>query len=469
MLDSVIDAAGTVYMSIVKATFGRRARDAVTGERRRSSFAPHGWRKRLGWYHVYLAAMISLIVALCYKMTGIGTLAMLVLATGVWVGRQNLTKVNLGLIVALLYVADATTTAFLVSFQAGVYRSAQFFVIGACLVGVFAYSYRLRSEDATRMLKIVGVACCVIFAHLIIYHFIQGRYITWKYLYDTKVIISLTVFIAFALKDQLTRYVPFPVIIMVLSTLVIMSAERKALLLLVMLLLFANIGISRKVSIFGGGAVVLMLVAVLGLDGGYLYSKLQASSANYREVSDRYFTTVHNIGDYSDIIRDFTNRKAWQLFEENPWFGIGATGYWEWANATYGRTSGLAMNVHGEVHRIPAEGGIVGMIIVATYLIVVGWRTGHFAFLRRQRDNSSLERAPFYMFLYVICYAYAEALDSAILLLIGLAGAVSARLPAPTLDVFVQRTRHTGRTAVPLRASQRSRLEPSLVKRLARR
>ena len=213
----------------------------------------------------------------------------------------------------------------------------------------------------------------------------------------------------------------------------------------------------------------MFVVAITGLDGGFLYGKLQASSENYTEVSDRYFTTVHNIGDYSDIIRDFTNRKAWALFKENPWFGIGATGYWEWANAMYGQSSGLAMNVHGEVHRVPAEGGIVGIMIAATYAIVVGWRTFFFAFIRPDRNGSSLERAPFYLFLYVVCYAYAEALDSAILLLIGLIGVVSARLPNPALDVFARRKRRQDQIALFTGRGRLRRTEPNLVRRLARR
>jgi len=452
-------------MSIARALLGRQGRNDLPGEKRHRGLL--GLRNRIGWDQIYLGTSVLLLVALCYKLAVLWTLAFLILAAGCWTGRRYLTKVNFALIIALLYVADATTTAFLVSTQAGVYRTAQFVLISASLVGIFAHSCKMQPADCLRVLKIFAVVSCLIFSHLIIYHVLSGRYITWKYLADTKIIISLTVFLCFSLKDQLTKRVPFLAILAILTLLIIMSAERKALLLLAVLLLFSNLPVYYRIAIFLVAPLILIIVAVLGIDGGYLYSKFQASSENYAELSDRYFMTVHNIGDLSNIIREFTNRQAWQLFEDNPWFGIGATGYWEWANAMYGRGNGLAMNVHGEVHRIPAEGGIVGMIIAATYIAVIGWRTGHFAFLRASRSGSSLERTPLYMLLYVMCYAYAEAIDSAMLVLIGLAGVVSARLPPATIDTFVRRRPpSTRKVSIPMSARHQRH---SLVRRLAGR
>lgn len=454
-------------MSIARALLRRPGRNHPTGERRHGALTVRGLRSQIGWDEIYLGTFILLLVALCYKLSVLWTLAFLVLAAGCWTGRRHLTKVNFALIIGLLYVADATTTAFLVSFQAGVYRTAQFLLIAASLVGIFAYSWKMQADDCLRALKIVAVVSCIIFSHLIIYHVMSGRYLTWKYLADTKIIISLTVFLCFALRDQLIKRIPFVVILAALTLLIIMSAERKALLLLAVLLLFSNVPLSSRIAIFVTAPILLTLVAVLGIDGGYLYGKFQASSASYAELSDRYFLTVHNIGDLSNIIREFTNRQAWHLFEDNPWLGIGATGYWEWATTMYGRGSGLAMNVHGEVHRIPAEGGVVGIAIAATYIAVIGWRTSHFAFLRRERTGTSLERTPLYLLLYVMCYAYAEAIDSAMLVLIGLAGVVSARLPSATIDPFVRRRPPSERkVSIPMAARQH---RPNAVRRLVGR
>lgn len=454
-------------MSITRTLLGRGVRDQVSGRKPARRLAIKSLRSQFGLNEFYLATFTLLIFALCYKFAIIWTIAFMVLAAGCWSGRQHLTKINFALVIALIYVGDATITAFLVSFQAGVYRSAQFILIAASLIGVFAQSFKMRSPDALRVLKVVGLASCIIFAHLIIYHIMAGRYITWKYLSDTKTIISLTVFLCFALRDQIARRVPFLLVLTILAALIIMSAERKALLLMAVLLLSSNMSVSTKTVILVAAPITLVLVAVFGIDGGYLYNKFQASSASYAELSDRYFTTVHNIGDFSNVIREFTNRKAWQLFEQNPWFGIGATGYWEWATAAYGRGSGMAMNVHGEVNRVPAEGGIVGIIIAIMYISVIGWRTGHFAFLRSGRTASSLERTPLYLLLYVMCYAYAEAIDSAMLVLIGLAGVVSARLPSPTFDVLIRRKPPASRKLSLPAIVQRP--QPTLVRRLAGR
>ncbi|WP_121119746.1 O-antigen ligase family protein [Croceibacterium ferulae] len=453
-------------MSIVKTLLGRNGRNQSSGRRHAGSLLLGSVRK-IGWNEVYLGTFVLLLVALCYKLVVTWTLAFIILAGGCWSGRRYITKINASLVVGLLYVADATTTAFLVSTSAGIYRTAQFLLIAGSLVGIYAYSFQMKSEDALRVVKVVAAASCLIFAHLIIHHVMMGRYITWKYLYDTKLVISLTVFVAFALRDQIVKYIPFLVVLAILIVLVIMSAERKALLLMAVLLVFSNMAVSTRLLLCIVGPVLLVTIAILGLDGGYLYGKYQASSANYTELSDRYFTTVHNIADYSNIIREFVNRRAWQLFQENPWFGVGATGYWDWATTAYGRGSGLAMNVHGEVHRIPAEGGIVGLTIAAVYIVTIAWRTGHFAFLRRARTGSSLERTPFYLLLYVMCYAYAEAIDSAMLVLIGLAGVVSARLPSPTINVFLKRRPPSERRLTIPAIAHRS--QPTFLRRLVRR
>lgn len=453
-------------MSIVKTLLGRNGRVRSSG-RKHGGAVLLGRVRNVGWNEVYIVTLIVLLIALCYKLVIAWTLAFIVLAGGCWSGRRHITKINAALIIGLLYVADATTTAFLVSTSAGIYRTAQFLLIAGALVGMYAFSFQMKSEDALRVLKVVAVASCLIFAHLIIHHLMIGRYITWKYLYDTKLVISLTVFVAFALRDQIIKYIPFLAVLAILALLIIMSAERKALLLMAVLIVFSNMAISTRVLLCIVGPLLLVSIAVLGLDGGYLYEKYQASSANYTDLSDRYFTTVHNIADYSNIIREFVNRRAWQLFQENPWFGVGATGYWDWATSAYGRGSGLAMNVHGEVHRIPAEGGIVGLTIAALYVIIIGWRTGHFAFVRRARSGSSLERTPLYLLLYVLCYAYAEAIDSAMLVLIGLAGVVAARLPSPTLDVFIKRRPPSERT--PLVPSIAQRPQTNFLRRLVHR
>lgn len=401
-----------------------------------------------GLFEVYLGAFLLLIIALCYKMFALGIVSLAVLSLGVWTARENLRHFNILLLISLLYIADATVTAFLVSSREGLLRSVQFAFIAGGLMGVFAHSWNLRHDQLQRAIKWVALISAAIFVHLIMYHMYIGRYNTWKYLSDTKTVISLMVFLCFALKDWTSRRIPFAVVMVVLPALVIMSAERKALLLFAVAAAFSTLKWSTKVAVLVLAPLTLLFVAISGLDGGFLQQKFEASSASFDNVSDRYFMTVESIGSRSDVIREFVNRNAWRLFLENPWLGVGATGYKEWALHTYGAYQGLAMNVHGEVNRVPAEGGILGIVIGCAYLMLVLWRTAYFAFFREGRTGSSLERAPFLLLLYVACYAYAEAIDTAMLILIGLTGVVAARLPSPSFGEMIQ---------IRYRSSRRSR------------
>jgi hypothetical protein len=396
-------------------------------------------------FELYLGALLLLIVALCYKMFALGILGLALLALGGWTARENLKRFNVVLLISLLYIADATVTAFFVSSNEGLLRSAQFVFIAAGLVGFFAYSWNLSQAQVQKGLKWIAIISAVIFAHLIAYHMYIGRYNTWKYLADTKTIISMMVFLCFALKDQISRRVPFAVPMIILAALIVMSAERKALLLFAVAALFSTLRWSTKVSVLVFAPLALLLVALSGLDGGFLQHKFEASSASLNTVSDRYFMTVESIGDRSDVIREFVNRNAWGLFLENPWVGVGATGYQEWARQTFGAYQDMSMNVHGEVNRVPAEGGIVGIVIGCAYLLAVAWRTAYFAFVREDRTGSSLERAPLLLLLYVVCYAYAEAIDTAMLVLIGMTGLVAARLPSPSFADMIQRRHRSSR------------------------
>jgi len=398
-----------------------------------------GSGRRPGLFELYLGAVLLLIASLGYKLVAGGLLALAILATGIWVGRAHVKKINITLFLALLYIADATVTAFLVSAGEGILRTFQFILVASGLIGLFCYSWTLDQAQIERAVRWIALLCAAIFVHVVIYHLVTGRLTVWKYLEDTKMVFSLAVFLCFALKDQISRYVPFPVAMAILFVLVWASAERKALLLFFAAAAASNFSLKTKAAVGASGAALLGLVTITGIDNGFVAQQVQEVSTSYESVSDRFFMTVENIGDQSDIVREYVNRNASRLFEENPWVGLGATGYWAWAHEMFGPEDGRGMNVHGEVHRVPVEGGILGIAIAFAYLFGMSWRTAHFAYLRRARTGASLEHAPFLLFLYVVCYAYSEALDTTLLVIVGVCGVVAARLPAPTSRDFVWR------------------------------
>ncbi|WP_299310211.1 O-antigen ligase family protein [uncultured Croceicoccus sp.] len=429
-----------------QSIFRRRAKQISQSARNRHSmFGIRSGKESRNLFGILLAAFLFLLIGLAYKIAILQTVSMLVLATGIWAGRDAIGRVNMVFVLGLLYIASATVSAFLVSTGEGMYRTAQFCIVAGGLTGIYLYSWHLGEEHALRALKLIAIVSVAIFAHLIIYHLSIGKYQTWKYLSDTKTVISLTVFLCFALQDEIRRRVPFPIVMAVLVWLIAASAERKAFLLFVIAAAFSTLTWRAKIFLFGGGILLILLAASTGWDNGYLANRFQAAPIDVTTVSDRYFSTFQNIGDYSDLVREFVNRNAWQLFKDNPFLGVGATGYRAWAFEVFGATD-FAMNVHGEVHRVPAEGGIVGIVIAIAYLAATIWRAFHFAFLRPERTGTALERTPLLLCLYVMSYAYAEAIDTGMLVLIGVNSVVAARLPAPSLGNLMQRRlRRSGR------------------------
>jgi hypothetical protein len=148
---------------------------------------------------------------------------------------------------------------------------------------------------------------------------------------------------------------------------------------------------------------------------------------SHADTPSRYFLTRQGIGDQSDEIRTFVNRNARRLFMQNPVFGLGATGYSHWARKTYGYT-GLSMNVHGEINRVPVEGGILGIVVGLLYFYFLMMKTVRYNFNGWSFRTTSRQRTTLYLAMFMLTYLYSEALDTTMLMLILLVGFVSAGL-----------------------------------------
>jgi hypothetical protein len=162
------------------------------------------------------------------------------------------------------------------------------------------------------------------------------------------------------------------------------------------------------------------------------------------QISEFYLS--QDIGDQSDIIRAFVNRMAREQFAAHPFMGLGATGYQKWSYAEFGLATdsqGLAMNVHGEVNRLPAEGGIVGIVVGILYVVVLIKAVAWSFFQDRRVTNSSKIRLPLYVLSFLLIYAWVEALDTFMLELILLFGFCTAAKKSEL--VYKTRTSGVGR------------------------
>ena len=335
---------------------------------------------------------------------------------------------------AIAYVALALVTAFFVSAGAGIYRSGQFLVILCAAITTYSYAAALEKQRFDRLIMRLSIINFVMLIHVIIYHLYNGYFVTWKYLYDTKLVISTTILVVFYYEDVIRQRfgsASWLVTLVGLTAIVLMSGERKAYLLLVLVFLLSRAGWMTKGALVAFAVLLASTYLAVAPSNSYIARQLKSITTVSEPISNRYYLTKQGIEDQSNEIRTFVNRNAWELFSQHPVMGVGASGYAHWARKTYG-ASGLAMNVHGEINRVPAESGIIGIVVALAYFFQLALRSIIHNFDGLQLTSSPQKRASLYVMLFVGCYLYAEAIDTTMYLLILLGGFIVAGLTSPS-------------------------------------
>ena len=321
-------------------------------------------------------------------------------------------------IASILYVAMATVTAFLVSSGEGFYRTAQFLILVVATAVIAVYFSNVSHARRALLIRRFAILTAVIFAHMVLYHLATGHLTTWKYLYDTKSVLSISVILIFFYEDAITLKfgrVWFYALIGLLLILLMVSGERKAYILFAVVYLFSKEALAIKLGVMLIGAVAIATLAALAPPDSYVARQVESLITEKREMQIGEFYGIENIGDQSDIIRDFVNRMAWEQFKEHPVLGLGGTGYQVWSRANFGLATdsrGLAMNVHGELNRVPAEGGVVGIAVAAAFYGLLIFAVARDFLYRVKRQNSSGSRGPLYVLSFLLIYASVEALDT---------------------------------------------------------
>ncbi len=372
-------------------------------------------------------------ISLIYKMDGIGVVCLLVLCgCALFLPVFRKFMVSKLAVASILYVAMATVTAFLVSPGEGFYRTAQFVILVLATAVIAVYFTNVSPARRELLIRRFAILTAVIFGHMVLYHLATGHLTTWKYLYDTKSVLSISVILIFFYEDGITLKfgrVAFYAVILLLFILLMISGERKAYILFAVVYLFSREALAVKLGIMVIGAVALATLAALAPPDSYVARQVESLVKEKREMQIGEFYGIENIGDQSDIIRDFVNRMAWEQFKEHPVLGLGGTGYQVWSKANFGLATdsrGLAMNVHGEIHRVPAEGGVVGIAVAVMFYGLLILAVGRDFLYRVKRQISSSSRAPLYVLSFLLTYASVEALDTFMLELILLFGFVMA-------------------------------------------
>jgi hypothetical protein len=396
---------------------------------------PHDRIQRSYVDDVFEYCILGLLLALLYKLTAVVLILMvLISALGILTkstGKYVFKPLSL---FAILYVYLAMGTAFLTSWNDGFYRNVQFLLVLFAALGISKFLFWADEARLKRLIERFTICSVVVLIHMIIYHMYIGNFVTWKYLYDTKTIISICVVLLFLNEDVITRrlaYAGWFWCLVTSAVLVLMSGERKAYLLFVVLFAF-----SRTPAIFKGilgvaTGLALMIFAVSAGPGDYVVQQLNSAFESERQMHISEFYSIQDVADHSDLIREFVNRNARQLFLDNPVFGVGADGYKAWSRQMFGsldESNGLSMGVHGEINRVPAEEGLVGIAVASIFVLL-----SISAIVLHLRTNGGLrtpsaKRAPLYIFTFLLLYASFEASDTFMLIMILVFGIEMARL-----------------------------------------
>jgi hypothetical protein len=386
--------------------------------------------------HAVMQILLGLsYICLLYKQSALGTavLFVLCLASYLYAFRAYHVWSVLGIFSAL-YVFMALGTAFLVSVEEGAYRTIQFGLIVAATVGISNYLFVIGASQRQALLWRFLALNIAIFAHMVIHHVSTGHLLTWKYLYDTKTTLSIVPLLLFICEDRVRARMGTLVWFLLLGglgLLVVLSGERKAYVLFAILFALSRSPVFQKAVLAAVAAIAITVYLTGAASDSYIMRQMGSLLTSERKMEIAEFYEVESIGQQSNIIRDFANRMAWEQFLQHPVLGLGATGYQRWASETLGMpddTGGLSMNVHGELNRVPAEGGLIGIGIAGVLLFALTRAVlGHVA-SRGGIRSSSLDRGPLYAFCFLLLYCSYEASDSLMLIMIMMFGLEMARL-----------------------------------------
>lgn len=376
------------------------------------------------WFFVLLA---GLYLSLLYKIPPLGVALIALLAASLALLRHANWRIEPAMAVLTLgYAALATVTAFMVSFKAGIFRSVEFALLSAAAMAITIYVRNLAPQARSKLMLLFVAVHGLVLSHVIYFHNYAGFTGTWKYLEDTKFIFTAMVLILFYYEDELRRIsqsVWFGAMAIAMAVIII-SGERKALMFMVLAFFLSRASLWLKGVLLVLGACLVLIPGNTSLDRPDFFPTVRFAGEGAEAPSNRFFL-VRRLIDHSDETRFFVNRNAKKLFEANPFFGLGATGYSSWSLKTYGSVAasgGLSMNVHGERYRIPVENGWFGIIWVAAFVATATVLVCKHVAAKGGLASCSRDRAPAYAFAMLLTYCYSEALDSTMVLMILLVG-----------------------------------------------
>ncbi|MFZ0266649.1 O-antigen ligase family protein [Caulobacter sp.] len=301
-------------------------------------------------------------------------------------------------------------------------------LIQVVIVLGFTWSFVVRYSryDMRRFYRWAAIFLVATIAVTILYHISIHRYVTWKYLADTKNAFALLPFVLVAFltgkSPAARRYGALAVLVS--AVLILMSGERKGYIMLALALpLILNF--RNPLTYLAPLILIAAIPALEMLDStGYIQRQVESLVHFGRDSAPKTFSTMQ---------REWTANYVKTIIPDHPLIGVGTNGYGpivqdEYRSAFLNRNGIInpGLGIHGEPTRILVENGAVGVLAVLSLLVysALNIMRSWVGPMRRYRTPREKLLAAFLMGVLLIHMA-AEAWDSTMMLAYCLVGYLS--------------------------------------------
>lgn len=262
------------------------------------------------------------------------------------------------------------------------------------IVTAFAFVVVAHVDDIDygKLARLMLVGLVLITAYNIYWHVSHGFWTGWKRLVDPKrafnfLPLVLSCLIIFGGRARLRYWILWAI----LSGVIAMSGERKALLIYLILsaVLLARRRIWAAIPAMGAGVLALILLS-LAVQDPYLERQFRSVLNPFGESTTSLSAIAS--GAYpesiSDAQRGFALRLSMELFAQRPFVGVGTNAYSAVVERRYAYLPDfMRTSAHGEFQRVLVENGAIGFLL---YLSIWGAALARLRPVLRQAARSHL-------------------------------------------------------------------------------
>jgi len=273
-----------------------------------------------------------------------------------------------GLYLFFPFIIWHVLSAFTLDMNNGIRELLQSVVIVMFGYALYKFLVVANEYDIKIFYKYVVYGFIVICLYTIIWHVINGYYVGWKRLGDTKYVFTfLPMIMGFVILFAKKRYGFLISLWIILGIILLLSGERKSWLIYIVLSLtiFSKNNVRGALPFIMITALVIMTASLYFADN-YLMKKFNSIVSPSETVEFTVDDIRHgNVPEsMSNAQRVFAVGVGLELFRSSPIIGVGTNGYARIVKEEYGHFPRfLTIGIHNEFFRVIVENGAIGLIL----------------------------------------------------------------------------------------------------------